>query len=158
MAKKEDIEQTIIPDIEALGYELEYVESVKEGQNNILRVVIDKPSGLLTTEDCEKVSRKIEDKVDGLVKMEDGYILEVSSPGLERTLKNIKLYRKYIGKEILVKLYKKLDGTKELTGKLVGVSDDDSAIELETNGNVISLKLAEIASANTIYNFEKECF
>jgi len=157
MAKKEDIEQTIIPDIEALGYELEYVESVKEGQNNILRVVIDKPSGLLTTEDCEKVSRKIEDKVDGLVKMEDGYILEVSSPGLERTLKNIKLYRKYIGKEILVKLYKKLDGTKELTGKLVGVSDDDSAIELETNGNVISLKLAEIASANTIYNFEKEC-
>lgn len=157
MAKKVDIEQSINPDIEALGYELEYVESVKEGQNNILRVVIDKPSGLLTTEDCEIVSRKIEDKVDGLVKMEDGYILEVSSPGLERVLKNIKLYKKYIGKEILVKLYKKLDGTKELVGKLVGVSDDNSAIELEINSNVISLKLAEIASANTIYNFEKEC-
>lgn len=157
MAKKIDIEQAITPDIESLGYELEYVESVKEGQNNILRVVIDKPSGLLTTEDCETVSRKIEDKVDSLVKMEDGYILEVSSPGLERALKNIKLYRKYIGKEILVKLYKKLDGTKELTGKLLGVSDDDTTIELEIDGNVLSLKLAEIASANTIYNFEKEC-
>jgi len=158
MAKKVDIEQVITPDIKALGYELEYVESVREGQNNILRVVIDKNDGVLTTEDCETVSRNIEDKVDNLVKLEEGYILEVSSPGLERVLKNVKLYRKYIGKDILVKLYKKLDGTKELTGRLLSVSEDDTTIEIEINGNVLSLKLAEIASANTIYNFEKECF
>ena len=157
MAKKIDIEQVVVSDVEALGYELEYVESVKEGPNNILRVVIDKPNGLLTTEDCEKVSRKIEDKVDALVKMDDGYILEVSSPGLERALKNSKLYRKYVGQNILVKLYKKVDSTKELTGKLLRVSEDDTTIDIEIDGNVLSLKLAEIASANTIYDFEKEC-
>ena len=157
MAKKIDLEQAIITDIESLGYELEYIENVKEGPNNILRVVIDKSEGLLTTDDCEKVSRAIEDKVDSLVKMEDVYILEVSSPGLERALKNIKLYKKYVGKEILVKLYKKIEDKKELTGKLIGVSNDETSIEIEVEGNNICLKLADIAAANTVYNFEKEC-
>lgn len=158
MSLKDNIENSIKNDVEMLGYEIEYVDVVKEGKDNFVKVVIDKEGSSLTTEDCEIVSRKIEDKIDSLVKMDDGYILEVSSPGLERVLKNVRLYRKYIGKEILVKLYKKLDDKKEITGKLVKVSEDDTKIEIEENNKVITLQLADIASANTIYDYEKECF
>ena len=63
----------------------------------MLRVVIDKVGEAMWVEDCEKVSRAIEDIVDKNINQE--YVLEVSSPGLERQLKNIKLYKKYIRKE-----------------------------------------------------------
>ena len=64
----------------------------------------------MDVDDCEKVSRLIEDPVDSLISKE--YVLEVSSPGLERQLKNMKLYKKYTGKEIFVKLYKKSEYAK----------------------------------------------
>ena len=90
--KLDKIELKIVNKIENLGYMLEYVEFVKEGDNNILRVVIDKENENVSIDDCEKVSRAIEDDVDKEVKQE--YVLEVSSAGLERQLKNIKLFKK----------------------------------------------------------------
>ena len=71
MSKLTDsIHTAIEPDVESLGYTVEYVENVKEGESKILRVVIDKENTSLTTDDCEIVSRKIEDKVDSLMKDE----------------------------------------------------------------------------------------
>ena len=89
--KLDKIELKIVNKIENLGYMLEYVEFVKEGDNNILRVVIDKENENVSIDDCEKVSRAIEDDVDKEIKQE--YVLEVSSAGLERQLKNIKLFK-----------------------------------------------------------------
>ena len=87
------VEELIEPIIQNLGFELEYVEFVKEGSNNVLRVVIDKNGEKLWVDDCETVSRAIEDVVDKNISQE--YVLEVSSAGLERQLKNLKLYKKY---------------------------------------------------------------
>ena len=98
--KLDNIEKIIIPKIEEEGFEIEYVEFVKEGDNNILRVVIDNPNGNVAIDDCEKISRKIEDDIDKNIDKE--YVLEVSSAGLERQLKNIKLFEKYIGSEVYV--------------------------------------------------------
>ena len=89
------VEELIEPIVKKLGFEIEYVEFVKEGSNNVLRVVIDKIGEKMWVEDCENVSRAIEDIVDKNINQE--YVLEVSSPGLERQLKNIKLYKKYTG-------------------------------------------------------------
>ena len=155
MALKDNIEMSVKPDIEALGYEIEYIEVAREGKDNFVRVVIDKPEVSLNTEDCEKVSRAIEDKVDSLVKLDDGYILEVASAGLERQLKNISLFKKYIGENVLIKLYKKQNGKKEFEGKLVDVTDNDEIV-IECNNSNISIKFADIATANTIYDFKKE--
>lgn len=155
MALKDNIEMSVKSDIEALGYEIEYIEVAREGKDNFVRVVIDKPEVSLNTEDCEKVSRAIEDKVDSLVKLDDGYILEVASAGLERQLKNISLFKKYIGENVLIKLYKKQDGKKELEGKLVDVTDNNEIV-IECNNSNISIKFADIATANTIYDFKKE--
>ena len=80
------VEELIEPIVNNLGFEIEYVEFVKEGSNNVLRVVIDRTGEKMWVDDCEKVSRAIEDVVDKNINQE--YVLEVSSPGLERQLKN----------------------------------------------------------------------
>lgn len=148
--KLDNIEKIIIPKIEEEGFEIEYVEFVKEGDNNILRVVIDNPNGNVAIDDCEKISRKIEGDIDKNIDKE--YVLEVSSAGLERQLKNIKLFEKYIGSEVYVKLYKKLDDKKEITGILKSVNDNNIVIESLEKEYIFNIK--DIAVAHTIYDFD----
>lgn len=148
--KLDNIEKIINPKIEEEGFEIEYVEFVKEGDNNILRVVIDNPNGNVAIDDCEKISRKIEDDIDKNIDKE--YVLEVSSAGLERQLKNIKLFEKYIGSEVCVKLYKKLDDKKEITGILESVNDNNIVIESLEKEYIFNIK--DIAVAHTIYDFD----
>lgn len=148
--KLDNIEKIIIPKIEEEGFEIEYVEFVKEGDNNILRVVIDNPNGNVAIDDCEKISRKIEDDIDKNIDKE--YVLEVSSAGLERQLKNIKLFERYIGSEVYVKLYKKLDDKKEITGILKSVNDNNIVIESLEKEYIFNIK--DIAVAHTIYDFD----
>lgn len=148
--KLDNIEKIIIPKIEEERFEIEYVEFVKEGDNNILRVVIDNPNGNVAIDDCEKISRKIEDEIDKNIDKE--YVLEVSSAGLERQLKNIKLFEKYIGCEVYVKLYKKLDDKKEITGILKSVNDNNIVIESLEKEYIFNIK--DIAVAHTIYDFD----
>lgn len=150
----DNIEAKIIADVEDLGYELEYTEYVKEGESKIYRVVIDKVGESLTTDDCEIVSRKIEDKVDSLMAKDDAYVLEVSSPGLERALKNNKLYKKYIGNKVRIKLYKKVLDTKELVGTLV--ESEENYIELLVDNDKIKIERENIACGNTVYEFWEE--
>ena len=147
----ESIEEKIKEDVVCLGYEIEYVEYVKEGEQKIFRVVIDKENTSLTTEDCEIVSRKVEDKVDSIMAKDDTYILEISSPGLERALKNTRLFKKYIGCKVRVKMYKKINDTKELIGTLLEA--DDEMIILLVEDNKIEIERENIAAANTVYNF-----
>lgn len=154
MSKLTDkIETSIKNIVQELGYEIEYIEYVKEGKENILRIVIDKENTLLTTEDMEKVSRKTEDIVDTLMPNEP-YLFEVSSAGLERKLKNIRLYKKYIGKEIKLQLYSKneITNAKEIMGILNNIDDENVYILLEDKEYKIKLK--DINSAHTVYNFE----
>lgn len=145
-----NIEKIIIPKIEEEGFEIEYVEFVKEGDNNILRVVIDNPNGNVAIDDCEKISRKIEDDIDKNIDKE--YVLEVSSAGLERQLKNIKLFEKYIESEVYIKLYKKIDDKKEITGILKSVNDNNIVIESLEKEYIFNIK--DIAVAHTIYDFD----
>ncbi len=152
MSKLTDsIENKIVKDVEALGYEIEYTEYVKEGDSKIFRVVIDKPGESLTTEACEIVSRKIENTVDGLMAKDEAYVLEVSSPGLERALKNNKLYQKYIGNNVRIKLYKKVEEVKELEGTLIESKED--YIVLLVEDKQIKIERENIACGNTVYEF-----
>jgi ribosome maturation factor RimP len=148
--KLDNIENIINTKIQKEGFELEYVEFVKEGDNNILRVVIDKKDGNVSIDDCEKISRLIEDDIDKNINNE--YVLEVSSAGLERQLKNIKLYKKYIGNEIYVKLYKKQEYGKEIVGILKDVNDNN--ITLIANETHIVVDINDIATAHTVYDFD----
>lgn len=121
MSKREDYEsrtETLLQPIAAAqGVEIYDVEYVKEGSDYYLRAYIDKAEGV-HIEDCENVSRALSDALDREDFIPDAYILEVSSPGLGRTLKKDRHLARSIGEEVEIKLYKPLDGTKEYAGVL----------------------------------------
>lgn len=148
--KKAEIEQhcteLVTPIIEENNFELVDVEYVKEGQDYYLRVYADKEGGI-NIDDCVLISRALEAKLDEADKIKDAYILEVSSPGLTRPLKKDKDFKRSIGKLVEIKLYKAVNGTKELEGVLKDYSEaqiticdeDDETIEIVLNRNEISM-------------------
>ena len=87
---EEKIENLVKQKIEDLGYELYDVQYVKEGQNYILRIFIEKPNGSIDLNDCEKVNDGINDLLDNANYIKDQYFLEVSSTGVEKILRKDK--------------------------------------------------------------------
>lgn len=120
MAKKAyeaKAEELLVPIAQAQGVEIYDVEYVKEGADWYLRAYIDKPEGV-NIQDCETVSRALSDALDKEDFIEEAYILEVSSPGLGRTLKKDRHLEKSLGKEVEIKTYKPIDKSKEFSGVL----------------------------------------
>ncbi len=132
--KRSDIEkrteELVTPIIEEGNFELVDVEYVKEGVNWYLRVYADKEGGI-NIDDCVFISRALEAKLDEENFLEDAYILEVSSPGLGRALKKEKDFKRSLGKEVDVKLYKAIDKQKEFTGILKSYDEQNIVIDIE---------------------------
>ena len=124
-------EELLTPIAEAAGVSVYDVEYVKEGSEWYLRCYIDKPDGV-TIEDCETVSRALSDRLDEEDYITDAYILEVSSPGLGRTLKKDKHLAKSIGQEVELKTYKPIEKQKEFSGVLIAFDQDTVTIETQT--------------------------
>jgi len=126
-------EELIMPILDSLGFELWDVEYVKEGGEKYLRAYIDKPGGI-TIDDCEAVSRQFSDKLDEADFIDEAYIMEVSSPGLGRTLKKDKDFERCIGRAVEVKLYSPMqpegsgETSKEFEGELVRFDKDTLVI------------------------------
>ena len=112
------------------GFELVDVEYVKEGSDYYLRAYIDKPEGVNIL-DCENVSRALSEALDKADFIPDAYILEVSSPGLGRTLKKDKHLEKSLGEEVEIRLYKPVDKCREFTGVLKSYDADSITIDTE---------------------------
>lgn len=108
-------------------YELVDVEYVKE-RDWFLRVYIDKEGGI-GLDDCQEVSGLLDEKLEELNIINDRYILEVSSPGLDRALKKEKDFKREMGKVVDITLYKAIDDEKMITGKLTGYTKDIITID-----------------------------
>ena len=132
MAKKEQIEkrteELLDPILAEGGYVLWDVGYVKEGAEYYLRAFIDKEGGI-TIDDCVDVSRKLSDMLDAEDLIDDAYTLEVSSPGLGRKLVKDREYNLSIGRDVDIKFYKPVDGSKETSGKLIAFDKDKITIE-----------------------------
>lgn len=135
---KSNTEKKVLPLLEPIvaerGLELVDLEFVKEGANWYLRVYIDKEGGV-SIDDCEAVSRALEAKLDETDPIEQAYVLEVSSPGIDRPLKKNADFIRFQGEIIDVKLYKAVDGQKQFQGKLLGLNDGVISLE-EEDGTV----------------------
>ena len=144
---KSNTEKKVLPLLEPIveekGLELVDVEFVKEGANWYLRIYIDKDGGV-SIDDCEGVSRALEAKLDEADPIEQAYILEVSSPGIDRPLKKDADFVKFQGEIIDIKLYKAVNGKKQYQGKLLGLADGIISLE-EENGNVCTFTQKECA-------------
>ena len=154
MSKKETYEarteEILLPITEKYGVDIYDVEYVKEGSEYYLRAYIDKPDGVNII-DCENVSRALSDALDVVDFIPDAYILEVSSPGLGRTLKKDRHLEKSLGLEVEVKLYKPLNGSKEY----VGILDDydETTITISAEEENFTFPKADIAVIRLTIDF-----
>ena len=126
--------------LEGTGVELVDVEYVKE-KDWYLRVFIDKPEGI-GIEDCQSLSEKLEAQLDERDVVPEAYILEVSSPGLDRVLKKPSDFDREKGKTVDVSLYEPIDGEKTVVGKLGAF--DETGLLLEGRAPIPKEKIAQV--------------
>ena len=154
MSRKETYEakteELLTPITERFGLQIYDVEYVKEGSDWYLRAYIDKLEGV-TINDCENVSRALSDELDKEDFIEDAYILEVSSPGLGRTLKKDRHLARSLGEEIEIKTYKPIDGQKEFNGVLTAY--DEKTITVMLGNDERNFERKEIALIRLALNF-----
>lgn len=140
-------EELLSPIVEKLGISIYDVEYVKEGSDFYLRAYIDKPGGV-NINDCETVSRAFSDALDEADPIPDAYILEVSSPGLGRTLKKDKHLQKSIGEEVEIKLFKPIEKQKEFAGILEGFDAEKIVIREDADEDGEGGNLREFERGN----------
>ena len=144
-------EELLQPLVDAHGFELVDVEYVKEAGNWYLRAYIDKENGI-TVDDCEEVSRALSDLLDEEDFISENYILEVSSPGLDRPLKKEKDFARSIGKDVEVKLFKAINKEKEFVGILKAYDEDTVTLEMEDETEM-QFKRSDIARIRLAFFF-----
>ena len=144
---RDEIVKLLEPAIEHLGYELADLELKTGGRDGIIRLFIDKADGV-GIEDCEIVSRHVSAILDVEDPVQSNYSLEVSSPGLDRTLTKPAHFKRCMGQDVRVKLRFPLSGRRNFRGALK--SADDEKIEVEVDGELHSLSIATIESARLI--------
>ncbi len=142
MAKyvEETVAKIVTELIAGKGLDLVAVEYVKE-RDWYLRVFIDKEGGI-EIDDCQELSEKLEDILDSRNIIADSYILEVSSPGLDRVLKTERDFAREMGKMVEVNLYAPMDGEKILIGKLTG--KDERGITIDEDETIPMDKVAKV--------------
>ncbi|CAM2076520.1 MAG: ribosome maturation factor RimP [Clostridium sp.] len=138
------IYEMVKPISDELNYEIYHVEYVKENGEYYLRIYIEKEGGI-TLSDCEALSRRVSDLMDEKDPIPEAYFLEVSSPGLNRTLFTEAHYKRFVGREVMVKLTKAIEGKKSIKGILKEVNEENIIVEADT---LISIPKDKIKSAN----------
>ncbi|MFS0865067.1 ribosome maturation factor RimP [Fredinandcohnia sp. 179-A 10B2 NHS] len=156
MSKKvtQTVEELVIPILSDLQMELVDVEYVKEGKDWFLRVFIDSDKGV-DIEDCGTVSEKLSEKLDEIDPIPYNYFLEVSSPGAERPLKKESDFHKAIGKQVYVKTYEPIEGTKIFEGELSSFDGNTVIITVtvKTRKKTIEIPYEKVASARLAVTF-----
>lgn len=117
------------------NYSLYDVEYVKEGSDYFLRVYFDKEGGL-SLDDCVLLSEKLAEELDKEDFISDKYYLEVSSPGIERDLRDLEEVTNSVGKHVYIKTYEKIDNQKEFYGDILSVDGDEITIEYKDKARV----------------------
>lgn len=136
------------------GAELVHVEIAGTKRDSVVRIFIDKEGGV-TLEDCSKVSRDMELVLDDEDVIPARYVLEVSSPGIERQLYSLGDFEKFSGKLIKVKTKEAVDGQKTFVGTLLDVDGTKVTVDDRTRGEV-SLDYNDIEKANLKIDLSKE--
>ena len=146
----ERVREIITPTADELGYYLWDVEYVKEGADWVLRVTIDTDEGI-TIDDCERMTRAIDPILDETDPIPDSYLLEVSSPGIERELTRDEHFELCTGEKVELRLYAPVEGAKIWTGTLTGLAD--GKVTVDVAGTPREFERAAISKIRTVFDF-----
>lgn len=141
------------PIVEEEGLDLVDVEYVKEGADFYLRVFIDREDNSIGLEECEIVSNRLSEKLDEIDPIEGSYILEVSTPGIERPLKKIEDFERFKGELVTIKTYAPIEGNKEFTGIIKGRDDDRIHLYLKDSDSLMEIPYSSVAVAHLTVEF-----
>ncbi|HET6764818.1 MAG TPA: ribosome maturation factor RimP [Longimicrobiaceae bacterium] len=158
------LESDVESRVEAMGFEMVELERAGDRRRPILRISIDRPDSVpgqpgVSVDDCAVVSRGLQAWLDALEGLPDTYVLEVSSPGVERPLVRRRDWERFAGQPVALRGKGVLAGrAKRLQGTLAGLRQaeggDAAAITLE-DGAEVEIPLAQIDRANLVYRWEK---
>ena len=146
----ERVHRLVGPVLLSGGLELVEVEYRREARGWVLRFYVDKEGGI-TLDDCAQISREIGRNLDVEDFITTPYILEVSSPGLTRSLKTEKDFMRYRDCLVKVRTNQPVENRRQFTGRLQGVAEE--GIQIEVDGKVFLLPLSLIAKANLDIEF-----
>jgi ribosome maturation factor RimP len=147
-------EELVRPVVEAAGLELWDVTFHKEAGRMVLRVLVDRDGGVdldTLSGTSERLSRRLD--LEGFAE-DAAYSLEVSSPGLERPLRELRHYERSVGQRVKVKTARPIEGRKVHEGALV--SADAEAISIAADGGELRVRYADIASARTVFEWDAQ--
>jgi ribosome maturation factor RimP len=130
------------------GLELVDLEYRREGRRWVLRLFIDKEGGV-TVEDCATVSRELGDILDAKDAVPEAYVLEVSSPGLNRRVRKRKDFSRFAGRKVEVRLTAPQEGRRKIVGRILGVEGE--AVVVAAPEATYSIALEDIARAILVY-------
>ena len=138
--------------LDEMGFELVDIEYLSEHGRWVLRIFVDNEGGI-TVDDCTRVSREIGDLIHVKDHIPHEYVLEVSSPGLDRPLKKEKDILWAVGRKVKVKMERPIKGRRNFTGYVR--SFKDSMLYLEVEDGLVTLPWGHVAKANLVYEFDK---
>jgi ribosome maturation factor RimP len=142
---KEKIRKIIEIPILKKNIELVDLEWRRERRGWVLRIFIDKPGGV-TVEDCAKISGIVGEILDKEDIIHHSYMLEVSSPGIERPLVKKEDYERFKGEKAKITLKTPISGRKNFTGIILGIKEN--LVQMEVEGKVWEFPLEDIKKAN----------
>lgn len=134
-------------DIAEQGYELVEVEVAGQSGVRILRIYLDKPGGI-GLDDCTAVSQLLNPLLDAEDFITENYVLEVSSPGIDRPLRKPPDFTRFAGEPVTVLTHSPIEGRKKFTGTLLGF--EDGLIQVECDGTVCEIHIENLRKANLV--------
>lgn len=144
---KETIWRLVEPVCEAEGLELVLVELQRERSGRVLRLYIDKATGV-TVDDCARISRQVDALLDVYCDAANAYTLEVSSAGINRPLGRRRDYERFKGKVVRLRLRNPVDGRRNFMGTLLGLAED--FVRIKVDNREFALPYKGIAKAQLV--------
>jgi len=142
------------PVAQAAGYELVRLRLMGGAERRRLQIMAENADGEMVIEDCAKLSRALSEMLDAADPISGEYVLEVSSPGVDRPLTRKKDFEAYEGYEAKIELDRLAEGRKRFRGVLAGVDGDNIALDLEGEAETTLVPLAWIVEAKLVLTDE----
>ncbi len=132
--------EIVTPVIEGLGFELVRIR-LMGGNTRTLQIMADRPDGGIEVDDCGTISTAVSLVLDVEDPLEDNYILEVSSPGIDRPLTRLKDFDMWVGYEARIETTELISGRRRFKGRLAGIDGEEVLIEIEDQGEPVTIGL-----------------
>jgi ribosome maturation factor RimP len=150
--ERAELENLIEPLLKERGFELVDLESSRQGKRLLLRFFIDRLEQGITVGELAEVNQELSSLLDLESRLNESYVLEVSSPGLDRRVRKLKDFLKYLNRELEVESTEKIGDRRHFRGKLVAA--DSQGVTLVMDAQSVFIPHDKIKRANLQYRFE----